>query len=344
MKLTLNKNETALTISQEYPKDKYNLLIPVKSMHEISPIHKVIINEVKIDSDEKGKDVYKEKNGEFALSKKGLSKLMAAANIQLIDSRSTPPQKCERCFQMAERTRIAPRCGDCDYADDVAYQITLAVPEPSGTYRMVKATKELRMKDEKGRMSDKQFTSFFPYRTEQCESKALNRALREALMLSATYKKEELERPFAVALVAPNFSDPDMKKAMVERYTKGTNDLFGPSGNSTPSLAGGNDNLLTLPGGQKVDTSSGEIIEVTNDDLPAGLDAAPFSADDAPDFGTEEMIACEGDNCGKVIEAATDNNGKEWSAKDLAEYTQKTLGEKLCIACLKKSLSKAGGK
>lgn len=327
------------------------MLIPVKSMQEISPVHKVLVNEVQLDPNPDGKDVYKENNGELALTKKGLAKLMAAANIQLIDSRPVSPQRCERCIQTAERTRIAPKCNECQYADDVAYQVTLAVPEPSGNYRIVKATKELRMADEKARMTEKQFRAFFPYRTEQCETKALNRALREALMLSATYKPEELQKPFAVALVVPNFSDPDMKKAIVQRYARGESALFGNLG--TPALESGKGeqpNLTIIEGGRSVDVSTGEVfprpeVEVINaisdDDLPPEL--AGFS-----NGGPEpEPISCEGEGCGRIIEPYKDKTGVERTVEELIQISQQLCQKNLCGFCIAKEVAarqKAGGR
>jgi hypothetical protein len=342
----MTQSNNALAIFKEYPAAKFNLLIPVKSMQEISPVHKILVNEVQLDPNPNNKDVYKEKNGELALTKKALAKLMAGANIQLIDSKPIPPQKCERCIQTAERTRIAPKCQDCQFADDVAYQITLAVPEPSGNYRMVKATKELRLADEKTKMTDAQFKNFLPYRTEQCETKALNRALREALMLPATYKPEELQKPFAVALVVPNFSDPDMKKAMVQRYARGESALFG----TAMSLESGQAEQAgptMIEGGRTIDTSTREIFpqpEITvvaddSDDLPPGL--AGFSSDEP------EPVNCEGDDCGRIIESYKDNNGVERSVEELTEISQKLCKKNLCGLCIKKEVAakqKAGEK
>lgn len=99
-------SETALAIQKEYPQDKFNLLIPVKTIQELSPLHKLVINEVQIDSNLATKDVYQEKNKEFALTKKGLMKLMAAANIQIIDSHSVPTQKCNKCIETLHSSMV----------------------------------------------------------------------------------------------------------------------------------------------------------------------------------------------------------------------------------------------
>jgi len=220
-------DQAQIAIVNDYPVKDYNLLIPVKTMQEISPMHKVVVNQVQINPDPAAKDVYKEKNGEFALTKKALAKLMAAANIQIVDSKTVLTTKCRRCAEIAKSTRVAPNCGVCTYADDIAHQVTIAVPEPSGTWRTVQCTKEIRMADEKNKMTDAQYKSFFPFRSEQCESKALNRALREALMISSTYAAGELKKPFVVAYIVPNMADPDMKRVVAAQYANSMVMMFG---------------------------------------------------------------------------------------------------------------------
>lgn len=319
---------TALTLLNQYPPDKFNVLIPVKTIQEISPIHTVIINEVKINPDPAAKDVYSEgEKGELALTKIALSKMMAAANIQIIDSRSIPPQKCQRCIEAAGMTKVAPRCGGCPSGDDVAYQVTIAVPEPSGTFRIIKGTKELRMEDERGKMREGQFKRFFPFRTEHCETRALNRALREGLMIKGTYRPEELQKPFAIALVVPNFSDPDMKKAMVQRYASGVGDLFGASPQIQSPAAG---NVQALPDGRDVDTGTGEITGGAQGGARTiDAQATVFDDDDVPPWG-ESTSALVCSDCGVELKQEQD-----WTPQMIAEYTEKNYGRKLCHKCYK---------
>jgi len=330
---------TALAIAKDYPAEKFNLLIPVRTMQELSPLHKVVINEVQISSDPKQKDTYSQSGG-LALTKNGLMKLMAAANIQVIDSRPVPTQKCNKCYQMAQATKMAPKCFECPYQDDVAFQVTIAVPEPSGTYRVVKATKELRMEDEKGKMTDAQFKAFKPFRTEQCESKALNRALREGLMIKSTYKADELKKPFAVALVMPNMSDPDLKKAMIERYANNASALYGTG---APQLDAGQANMQALPESNMTIINPDEPDDV---DLNTGevLDPGQEIIDITPE--DDDPITC--DECEAVLEPITDKAGKEWTVADLVDLSMGHFNRILCPACYNKAFKaekkKAGGK
>lgn len=309
---------TAVAIINEYPPNKYNTLIPVKSIQEIGPLHRVIVNEVQIESNPDKKDVYKEKSGEYALTKKGLAKLMAAGNVQVLDSRSVLPKKCERCYMMAQATRTAPKCFECPCTDDIAHQVTIAVPQPDGTMRVVKGTKEIRMADSKGSMTDGQFKQFKPFASEHCETKALNRALREGLMVQSTYKQDDLLKPFVVAMVVPNFSDPQLKEAMIERYKRSEGALFG---GPTRQLQEAVPILQSLPDGRTVDVGTGEVHD---DD------------DTAPSFeheGSEEPTCTCGD-CGQPIQEWTDaKTGKVWTPEMTVDFTQTKLGGDFCSTC-----------
>lgn len=337
---------TALEIAKQYPNDKYNLLVPIKTFQELSPLHKLVINEVQIDPSKESKDTYSQ-NGELALTKKALMKLMAAANIQIIDSHTVPTQRCNKCIEIAKVTRLAPKCSDCAYIDDVAVQVTIAVPEPSGTYRMVRATKELRMEDEKPKYtSDKTFAQFKQFKTEHCESKALNRALREGLMIKSTYTLNELKKPFAVALVMPNMSDPDLKKAMIERYANNASALYGTG---APQLDAGQANMQALPESNItiIDTDEPDDIDLeTGEVTPPSQEIIDITDDD---FIMDEEANCS--ECGAELQPFTDKKGTAWTVQDIVDYSMGQCNRILCIACAVKEIKakqraekEAGGK
>ena len=75
--------------------------------------------------------------------------------------------------------------------------MTIRVPEPSGGFRLMKATKEIDCTLEAAGMKDgangQQFRRFLPHRTAMAESKAFMRAIRAALGLAGTYAYEELK-------------------------------------------------------------------------------------------------------------------------------------------------------
>jgi hypothetical protein len=214
--------------------------------------------------------------------------------------------------------------------------VTIAVPEPSGTYRTVKATKEIRMEDAKAAMKDSEFKQFAKFKTEHCESKALNRALREGLMIKSTYTAQELQKPFAVALVMPNMSDPDLKAAMIERYANNASALYGSPGpaqlSAGQAAALPEDNVTVIDADDDVDFETGEV-------LPSQevIDITP--EDDDP-------ITC--DECGVKIEPTKDKQGNEYAVADLVDLSMGHFNRILCPACYNKAFKaekkKAGGK
>jgi hypothetical protein len=291
-----------IVITNQFPEKEYNLLIPVQTMQEISPLHKVIINQVSISPDLADKDVYKQ-GSELALTKKGLAKLMTASNINIVESVPVLPNVCRKCTEVAKATKLAPRCGDCPSKNDVAYRVTVGTPGPTGELRYFQGSKNSTYSDAKS-ATEKQFLN------EQCETKALNRALRGAMMIKSTYTAAELKKPFVVAVVVENLADEDMKKAKIAQYIESTSMLFG---NKNKAL------------GAPVDLSNANIVVVPEDEEVGG--------DDIPTMDAEiiEGIDCQG--CGERIEALND----EWPVERLIENSKKKYkGKALCAECQRK--------
>lgn len=298
-----------ITTVNNYPVETFNRLFPA-TMTEISPLHKIMVNIVKIDTDLAAKDIYKQKNGEFSLTKIGCLKLMTAANVVMEKSESILPKDCRRCAEMAKATRLAPQCAGCPAKDDVAYQVSILVPEPSGGYRKYTASKEVTKQDTLVKKNP------LEHMGANCETKALLRALRAGLGLKGGYTLDELAKPFAVALVVLNTQDPDMKKALIQRYAAGTDALFG--GGSLVSLPAGN--CLQLNEG----AINGEVVVVGPDP-----DDDPEVNGDIPPW---ERI----DNTPKCEVCHTPFQPVDgWAVEMIADHLQKQFGKVICSACRK---------
>ena len=161
-------NALTITTVNNYPVEAFNRLFPA-TMTEISPLHKIMVNIVQIDTDLTAKEVYKQKGNDLSLTKVACLKLMTAANVVMEDSKPIVPQGCQKCIEIAKATRLAPQCAGCPTKQDVAYQVSILVPEPSGGHRRYVATKEINRADYKG---------LIEHIAAQCETKALLRALR----------------------------------------------------------------------------------------------------------------------------------------------------------------------
>lgn len=314
--------DNSLMVLEKFPEHSFNLLVPVKTLTMVSPLHKISFNTVKLSTSEDDKDVYREKNGELALTKLALSKLMASAGIQVLDSRPIPPSDCVKCRQLSAGGPA--QCGNCPSKNDVAWQVTILIPELSGTHRRVKATKELRMADARASMSEKQFAAFFPFRSEHAETKALNRALREGLMIRSTYKERDLQKPFVVALITPNFDDPDLKAALIQQISGNSDALYGMEKLTTTPLP------ETSCAGQ---IESGiQDVEVTDDEPEAEPDEAFFDG------------AVECHSCGAVLAEFDDPKTGTWTVDRLKEFSKERYGKPLCRECCIKAAKEAKGK
>ena len=222
--------ESVLQLNK-YPTDQYNVLVPVTTMQAASNLQRIVVSEVQLDTRQDNtnrgpsKDIYFEKSsGAFAITKVGGMKLAAAANISIVDTTPGRTEGCQRCIEMARASGKPRVCGNCEHVHDVAVTVTIRVPEPSGGFRLMKATKEIDCTLEAASMKDgatgQQYRRFLPHRTAMAESKAFMRAIRAALGLAGTYKLPDLKKPFIVARVVPNLDAPEIKQAVAGSYLR----------------------------------------------------------------------------------------------------------------------------
>lgn len=303
-----------------YPEAKFNRLFPC-TLTQLSPLHKVMVNIVQIDPTSKS-DVYDQKDGGKSLTKISCLKLMTAANVVMEESKKILPATCQRCVEVARMTTKAPQCGGCPNKDDVAYQVSILVPEPSGGYRRYVATKEVSKEQHLAKKNP------LEHMAAQCETKALLRALRAGLGIKGSYTVGELKKPFAVALVVLNTTDPELKKALIQRYAAGKDALFGAP--QAMQLSAGDTHAL--PDGRVVDTDTGEV---TTEVIPDNDEDEAPNYDDPPAFD-DDAVTCE--VCDEIVEEWTDKKGKVWTVEEWVEYTQKNLGKIHCCTCAEKEI------
>lgn len=317
--------ETTIDILRNYPSDKYIPLIPVVTVSQVSTMYKMALNLVNISPIEADKDVYKQGDG-LALSKKGLSKLMAAANIQVVSVKKVPPSSCEKCLDMARATGKPSVCSVCPNRNDVAYEATLSVPDPAGGTRIVIATREFICEDEKAKTAKEgQYKQAFAFRGAITESKAINRAIRTALMIKSTYQPEELRnKTFVVPIIVPDGTDPEMKAAMIERFKSGADALFG--GQSHPAIASGE--VVTVISATDDEALDSEVNRVFEAEVVHPID-------DFPDFdhANKSHAAMYCSSCSAEIEPFTSNAGKLWTPEEWAAWVTKKYGETICKNC-----------
>ncbi|MBQ3011608.1 MAG: hypothetical protein IJA35_00610 [Clostridia bacterium] len=235
--------QDALVITQQYPMEKYNLLVPMQTVAEIAEIHKPVLNVVSISTNpddkeiyvqEKSRDAWTDKNGrshpgspaKYALTKKGLTKLMRAAGIKILSSRPVVPSTCQKCAATNASIGGPVKCGICPNKD-VKHEVRISVPQLTGENIEIVAHKEIIVDDVVVGMTDAQRVEFLKFRSEMCESKALNRALRTAMQIKGTYSIEEFKKPFVVAYLVPNLDNPIVREEAVKSLFAAAHELYG---------------------------------------------------------------------------------------------------------------------
>ena len=164
-----------LIVSKQYPPERFNNLVPMQTVTNIAQIHKPVINTVQISTDhENDKEIYLQDKGKansdgWALTKKGLVKLMRAAGIKIVSTKAELPTVCQKCAEVNKNVGRAINCGACTNKD-VKYSCTISVPQLTGEPMIYEASKEIVVEDETANMSQSQKANFMKFRTEMCES------------------------------------------------------------------------------------------------------------------------------------------------------------------------------
>jgi len=234
----------SFNILNDFPPEKYNLLVPVQSIQEINPIYKIVVNKVIISTNLADKEIYEEKNAAkvnnqpmYALTHKGLLKLHTAANGRVVISKRVRSRVCEKCYEIVKATQQAPACGNCPCSANVAWKVKILYPDLSGSMVPAYGSKEIDFSN-MTTATPNQIARMKEYASEHAESKAMSRAMRKGLNVKNAYTLEELKKPFIVAYPVLNSNDADVKKALIAGYLAATNLLYG-SGLSVPQIGAG---------------------------------------------------------------------------------------------------------
>lgn len=335
-------SENALTITQQYPEQNFNLLVPMKTVAEIATIHKPVMNCVTISTDLNDKEIYEQEKAsnewtgrdgkhhpaspaKYALTKKGLTKLMRAAGIKIVDSKSEVPSTCQKCATVNAAIGKPVPCGRCGNKD-VKYMVKISVPQLTGENIIIVAHKEINIEDTTDGMTDAQKREFMKFRSEMCESKALNRALRAAMQIKGTYTIDELKKPFVVAYLVPNLDNADVKAEAVKKMFGSAEEIYG-----APKL--GTSRTVYVDDDYEDDNSDPK--EIAQSIEPAQL-PAPEKQEQRRQAAQEEVARQQ------EAEKAPDYDPTictECGAKcsnGVVKYSQQQYGRTLCMACQRK--------
>lgn len=326
-----------LSIIQKYPEEKYNLLGNTSIMTDIPDIKSPVIQVIQLDVREGKGDVYIHQHAKkawtdrqnnyhpetpdlYAITKNGLRKLADGAGIEMLSSEHVIPSTCQKCVAVNSHGSRTVQCGNCRNRD-VAYRVTIAVPQLTGEVLTVEDTHEIIADNVLPGMTDKQRAEFLKHMPQICEAKALNGAIRTALHIKGTYKLEELKKPFVVAYLVPNLNHDEVKKAAIENMFHSTKRLFG----NIPSIQ---QIESRVPQNAAVEASDGEVFDQYIDDTYKSGESESGSYNDLnrqdvsqPVEDRRRDFCC--DKCGTVI------------VKKVWDFSMEHFGRPLCYKCQK---------
>ena len=339
---------------EKYEKEGFNVLAPTTHMQQISPFHRIRIETVQIDPDPENGEVYKvgskyagkDSEGkpiyedELTFSKVALMKFADAAGITWN-------------WRDTRAVTVTP--------DYVYYEAVGAIRKTSGEWRVIKGSAEIDLKvkqqeiykqkleyakklansnykSDKDKLGGKTPEQWAKEKTDddmlrerafklrKAETAAMERAIRMALCLKPKYSPDELKKPFAIPKIdfAPDYSDPEVKRALLQQGIQASNNLFGAT--VIQDDGGG----VMFDGGAEAPADGNiEVIEATvveegsNQDLPEDDDATAVNFP----WEKEELV------CRKCNGPITEMSG--WTQEQLVEYSRQNFGDDLCGKCMK---------
>lgn len=326
-----------LTISKDYPADKYNLLVNAAVMVEIPDIKSPVVQAVKLDSNPEKGDVYIQQKGNvawtdksgkyhpatpdlYAITKHGLKKLADHAGIDMVRSEHVVPTTCQKCVAVNQHSGKVVQCGNCKNKD-VAYRVTISVPQLTGEILTVADTHEIIVDNVTPGMTEKQKAEFMKHLPQICEAKALNGAIRTALHIKGTYTLQELEKPFVVAYLVPNLNHEDVKRAAIENMFQSAQKMFG----TVPTIQ---QIESRVPEQAVIEASDGENFDQYVDG--SYKNSSTQEQQDSDNGVRPEDFYC--DKCGKQIEQ------KVW------KYSTDKFQRPLCYDCQRVVRGQQGGR
>ena len=327
-----------LIISNQYPAEKFNLLGNTSVMAKVPDIKSPVVQVVQLNPDPAVGDVYlyekayNNNPNKYAITKNGLKKLADGAGIKMISSEHVIPSTCQKCVAVNQHSGKVVQCGACSN-QDVAYGVTISVPQLTGEVLTVEDTHEIIVNNVVVGMSEKQKSQFMRNLPQICEAKALNGAIRTALHIKGTYTLEEISKPFVVAYLVPNLDNADVKKAALSNMFQSSNNLFG----TAPSIQ---QIESRVPDVGLIESSDGENYDEFIDDTYKVRQEQQTVEN--PKLAQEQQIVYEqpqrqetrgGSNGDLILEDLYCEQCGSHVSERVYEYSINKFGKPLCVKC-----------
>jgi hypothetical protein len=298
---------------QSYADKRYNILAPTQSICEISPMHRLRVEVVKLSVVDSDRDVYLSKTfcneNERALGKNGIMKLARAAGVEFV------PHLCRRVDDMKDPAYVC-------------YEVVGFIRQPDGRPFFAKGMKEVdlreggaeeaklrkqaaaKMKPRYGKPAElnskaeadawvaKELLAAREHKLSNCETKAMLRCVRALLQIKPKYTVDELARPFVVPHLdfSPDYNDPEVRRVMLTAAAQAQACLYGevtPPGPAQQQVRDMRDGGAGLPAYTAQEIQDALVVNSGDDDEDAEdipLGNAPEATEQPAAAGDDMMI------------------------------------------------------
>lgn len=347
------------TTLANYDANKFNVLVPTQEIQQVSPWHAARIAVCTVNPDPMAGDVFKvgsRKNDAtnqwedlYTLAKPALMRLAASAGI-VWNWRESDYVKLDSnyvLYRAVGALRLPdgswqPLVGtkeiDLTVIEDELYEANLKKGrEHAGGDAKAQAKLNGMSADEWAKAQTRSaMIQWRKNKAARAETGAMLRVVRAALALRSQYTVTELKKPFVVPRIdfSPDYSDPEVRKALIQNGMPAMASLFGQSAPATASQPFADSHPALTVGAEVDDQYTPDvagpvtIIEPPNQSDPeqtnlfdGNAGAGQSETDNGPDQCTE---------CGASIKSAS-----------VVDFSQKKYGRILCYKC-QQSLKEAG--
>jgi hypothetical protein len=210
------KNQIELSEALSKLKDQFIILVPTQ-MNFASPLHKVALEAVEIDT-ESDKDIYSPNNdGKYTLHYKAANKIAGSAGIKWKESKVVK--------------RELDKDGRANY---IEHEARWEIKKPNGSTREGVSVGTYNYEEDRKRLAKHpaQIETRRRFANQNAESNAKTRAIFEALeLLPRQFTLQELKKKFLVPCVVDDISglisDPETKKMVVAHALGITEKMYG---------------------------------------------------------------------------------------------------------------------
>jgi hypothetical protein len=246
----MSKTETVPAVAEQYPRDKYNSLLPSQTiLDSVSPLYVVRVETVQISAHPDDGEVYPMSafggdENKFCLGKSALNKLAQAAGVSFwpqysgrADDGSNPDRVLFRAVATRRKPDGEPIMVTCYSEVDIATE--------EGILRKALRKKAKRKGWSREYVEDKvedMMLKLRKHKVAKADTGAHLRCVRELLGIKSAYTREELKKEFVVSRIdfMPDLSDDRTRELMINRGASAMGGLYaGPStapavGHSSP--------------------------------------------------------------------------------------------------------------